>query len=79
MTNWTRNHKTPVIEKPHTLQPVDSEAIVHNINVGAIPFLQGLLMFELKRFQVCSAHLAPGTKHPLTCPNGSLPPECQVT
>ena len=48
---WICFNKDPRIEKPSSLQPVESSAIVHTLNIGALEALQGATLFPLKDFQ----------------------------
>ena len=48
---WIRTNKDPRIEKPSSLQPVESAAIIHTLNIGALEALQGATLFLLKDFQ----------------------------
>lgn len=64
MNNWIRRNNNPCIEKPNSLQPVESAAILHNLSIACVEALQGGGLFELKDFQVRSVPPPSERLHP---------------
>lgn len=48
----TRAHKSPCIEKPNSLMPVENAAMLHIVHMGALDACQGVFIFMFRKKQV---------------------------
>ena len=53
MNTWIRQQPSR-IHKPNAMEPSECEAMLASVNIGSLEAIEGLLIFQLKSFQVRS-------------------------